>query len=158
MQAQAIRELSAETERLRALINSPITEDFDYGVPLEATHQVERWGTAHDAGKGPEDWFWLVGYLAGKCLRAHLDGDTEKALHHTISTAAALRNWHRAIKGANDMRPALTEKRRCGRGAATRHEDGHPNAPLPQTWPTVRLWATGPPGDRPRMIGKRERL
>lgn len=96
-----------ELTRIKTLINSPITDDFDMGVPLEAAHQVERWGTAHDSGKEPQDWFWLVGYLAGKCLRAHIDGNAEKALHHTISTAAVLRNWHRAIRGVNDMRPGI---------------------------------------------------
>jgi hypothetical protein len=69
-------------------------------------HQVERWGVDHDIGKQPEDWFWLVGYLAGKCLRAHRDGDRDKALYHTISTGAALANWHRHIKtGATKMQP-----------------------------------------------------
>ena len=77
------------------------------GVPLEAAHQRKRWGSKHDAGKTPSDWFWLVGYLAGKALHAHVTGDTKKALHHTISTAAALCNWHAAILGKTDMRPGI---------------------------------------------------
>lgn len=83
---------------LEELINSPETEDFLMGVKIEAAHQVEKWGEAHDRGKSAENWFWLVGYLAGKCLRAAITGDRVKALHHTISSAAALANWHRAIK------------------------------------------------------------
>lgn len=97
----------AELNRLRALVNSPELHDFARGTVLEAAHQVERWGTEHDNGKTPADWFWLVGYLAGKALHAHTSGNTEKALHHTISTAGALANWHRAINGANDMRPGI---------------------------------------------------
>jgi hypothetical protein len=90
-------------------INMPETEDFFKGVPLEAAHQRARWGTDHDSGKAPADWFWLVGYLAGKCLAAHIAGNQEKALHHTISTAAALANWHMAIKGFGTMRPGIEE-------------------------------------------------
>jgi hypothetical protein len=96
-----------ELERLRSLINSPELHHFTKGVILEASHQILRWDTSHDAGKNPEDWFWLVGYLSGKALRAHIQGDKEKALHHTISTAAALANWHRNILGHQDMRPGI---------------------------------------------------
>ncbi len=92
------------------IINSPETADFMAAVPLEAAHQRERWGTDHDSGKGPQDWFWLIGYLGGKALRAAIDGATEKAKHHTISTAAALANWHAALDGASSkMRPGIEE-------------------------------------------------
>ena len=86
-----------ELDRLNKLINSPETEDFFRGIELEAAHQRSRWPSEQDAGKTHADWFWLVGYLAGKCLHAAIAGDQHKALHHTISTAAALANWHRAI-------------------------------------------------------------
>ncbi len=102
-----IRELEEQLEDLGATLNTPETADFFKGVPLEAAHQRLRWGSEHDAGKTPADWFWLVGYLAGKCLQAHILGDVEKALHHTISTAATLANWHMNIKGAGDMRPGI---------------------------------------------------
>jgi len=95
-----VRELEAERDH-------PETEDFFKGVPLEAAHQRGRWPSEHDAGKSPADWFWLVGYLAGKCLASHIAGNREKALHHTISTAAALANWHLAIKGETNMRPGI---------------------------------------------------
>jgi hypothetical protein len=117
--------LEAELARLRALLNTPEVLSFMKGVQLEAIHQVERWGTADDRAKRPEDWFWLVGYLAGKALHAQkqsIDADArdlkqysrgatdgaphrDKALHHCISTAAALYNWHCAIKGV-DVRMA----------------------------------------------------
>lgn len=90
---------------LEGLINSPEVEQFLRGTHLEAIHQVERWGEASDRGKRPADWFWLVGYLAGKALHAQVGGNTEKAKHHCISTAAALYNWHCAISGT-DVRMA----------------------------------------------------
>lgn len=89
-----------EIDRLEALLNTPHTADFLEAVRLETAHQVERWGTVRDRAKAPQDWFWLLGYLAGKALRAHMDGDKEKALHHTISSAAVLANWHAHISGA----------------------------------------------------------
>jgi hypothetical protein len=90
------------------IINTPETADFMAAVPLEAAHQRERWGVHHDAGKTPFDWFWLVGYLAQKAASSAVVGDTEKAMHHTISTAAALANWHAALSGADtSMRPGI---------------------------------------------------
>lgn len=97
-----------ELDRLRALVNTPEIHDFSRAVVLEAAHQRERWGAAGDAGKSPQDWFWLLGYLGGKALAAHAAGNTGKALHHTISSAAALANWHAAISGADAaMRPGI---------------------------------------------------
>ncbi len=87
----------AELKRLRALLNSPELHYFKEGVVIEAAHQRERWGAQHDEGKEPADWFWLVGYLAGKALAAHIGGDLDKAKHHTISAAAALANWHASV-------------------------------------------------------------
>jgi hypothetical protein len=104
---------SAERERdaARALLNSPELLSFRDGVVLEAAHQRQRWPAEDDAGKTPADWFWLVGYLAGKALHAHASGNTEKALHHTISSAAALANWHAAILSKTDMRPGLPKEK-----------------------------------------------
>ncbi|MBX3588822.1 MAG: hypothetical protein KF796_19495 [Ramlibacter sp.] len=93
---------------LHALINNPHTDEFLKATRLEAAHQRDRWGEAHDRGKSAENWFWLVGYLAGKCLRAVITGDKPKALHHTISSAAALSNWYEAIK---------KDETGCGHGA-----------------------------------------
>jgi hypothetical protein len=86
-----------ECDRLSALINNPQTSEFLEAVRLEAAHQRERWGAASDRSKSAENWYWLVGYLAGKCLRAAITGDKQKALHHTISAAAALAQWFDAI-------------------------------------------------------------
>ena len=75
---------------------------------LEAAHQRERWGSSHDGGKAPLDWFWLIGYLAQKAATSQIAGDADKAKHHTISTAAALANWHAAINGdSTAMRPGI---------------------------------------------------
>ena len=92
----------AEITRLTRILNSPLYENFLEGVQREAAHQVERWGSVEDRAKEPQDWFWLVGYLSGKALRAHIDGKKEKAQHHTISTAAALLHWHNYISGDAD--------------------------------------------------------
>lgn len=99
-----------ERQRLWALLNNPYNHDFLIGAVVEAGHQVDRWGTAHDRGKEPADWFWLVGYLAGKALQAQTSRDIDKALHHTISTAAALANWHASIAGTDTrMRPGISD-------------------------------------------------
>lgn len=93
----ALAALLGETQRLDHLLNTPQTVDFSEAVKAEAAHQRQRWGDAHDRSKSAENWYWLVGYLAGKALRSAISGDKEKALHHTISSAAALYNWHAAI-------------------------------------------------------------
>jgi hypothetical protein len=100
------QELEDEVRRLDYLVNNPELHDFMSAVVREACHQRERWGVAHDAGKTPTDWFWLLGYLSGKALSAAVSGDSEKALHHIVSSAAALANWHGSILGTNaSMRP-----------------------------------------------------
>lgn len=117
---QLLENLAHDPEVARELLRSiaeedtPITDDFWAGVRTEAAHQRDRWGSAHDAGKAPADWFWLVGYLAGKALHAHCDWvwssseeKHDKALHHTVSTAAALANWHAALLGQTNMRPGI---------------------------------------------------
>lgn len=162
--------LAREVERLDALINNPQTAEFLAAVRSEVAHQVERWGTTHDRAKVPEDWYWLIAYLAGKALAAakqevrpryrHVKRGTiyevlsvgedennrgndvviyqaeddgkiwarpyaqffdgrfeqlpatppEKALHHCISTAAALANWWAAIKlGASAVQPGSSD-------------------------------------------------
>lgn len=99
------RALAAE-ERVKALellINTPVVDNFLKAVRLEAAHQCERWGVDNDAKKEPQDWFWLLGYLAGKALAAFLAGDKQKALHHCISSAAVCLNWHAHIAGLRAM-------------------------------------------------------
>lgn len=96
--AAEIKRLTDQVAGLEKLINTPEVLDFVKGVQLEAAHQVSRWGLAHDRDKSAENWFWLVGYLAGKALRATIDGNKTKAMHHCISSAAVLAHWHEAIK------------------------------------------------------------
>lgn len=100
-----VSRLQAEIDRLNQIINSPQSDDFLRAVSTEAEHQRQRWGSDQDQGKTPADWFWLVGYLAGKALHAHVVGNMEKAEHHIITTAAALANWHLSMFGKTDMRP-----------------------------------------------------
>lgn len=111
-------------------INTPEIRDFLAGVEREVLHQRARWGSDHDAGKTPADWFWLVGYLAGKALNHHAEAERlqtqglslggellidqqvahhrEKAVHHVLTTAAALVNWHaHALKVYDRMRPGI---------------------------------------------------
>lgn len=99
--------LKARIAELEGLINTPELVDFVKAVPLEAVHQRDRWGSEHDAGKTNADWFWLVGYLAGKALNALAVKDQDKALHHIITTAAACANWHAALLGKTNMRPGI---------------------------------------------------
>ena len=102
--------LRARVDELETLVNTPHTAVFLEAVKIEVAHQVERWGTADDRAKQPADWFWLVGYLAGKALAAAIKGDREKSLHHTISSAAVLANWHAAIIGeANRFQPGSSD-------------------------------------------------
>ncbi|GAB5505807.1 MAG: hypothetical protein Rhirs2KO_09700 [Rhizobiaceae bacterium] len=95
----ALERTNAEIRRLNGLINTPETEDFLGAIPLEAAHQIERWGADHDAHKTPWDWFWTCGYLVQKAAAAAPAGDLEKAKHHTISTAALMLNWHKRLSG-----------------------------------------------------------
>ena len=88
--------------------DGPETSDWLEGVRKEAAHQVSRWGTTHDGGKDPFDWFWLLGYLAQKAASAAVAGDLEKAQHHTVSTGAALFNWHAHLSGRYlQVRPGI---------------------------------------------------
>lgn len=121
---------AAELRRQHALLNTPELLSFRDGVVLEAAHQRERWSSDHDNGKTPADWFWLIGYLSGRALFHHneaerlthllptaglqssnlaqqIDYHREKAVHHTITCAAACANWHAAMLGLTNMRPGV---------------------------------------------------
>lgn len=79
--------------RLRAVektINTPQTKDFIEAVRNEAAHQLNRWGGEHDDSKAPEDWMWLLGWLISKAVQ-----QPDKRLHHIVTSAAALAQWHR---------------------------------------------------------------
>lgn len=99
---------SDELKHLRDLLSRPYIGAWTDEILVEAAHQRDRWGSSHDHGKQPEDWFWLIGYLAGKALAAHRAGDVAKAHHHTVSTGAVLAHWAAAIDGNEDVfRPGL---------------------------------------------------
>lgn len=112
-EARQLSKWADEITRIHTLINTPELVDFPKAVHIEAVHQRERWGSEHDAGKQPEDWFWLIGYLAGKALQAAKADDTEKLKHHIVTTAAALNNWHAQILGASDMRPGISAEKQA---------------------------------------------
>ena len=89
-----IHQLRARVRELEQEINTPEIVDFIKAAQREAAHQRQRWGSEHDAGKTVADWYWLLGYLAGKALFNLMAGNREKGLHHIITTAAACANWH----------------------------------------------------------------
>jgi hypothetical protein len=122
--------LSEEVERLHAQINTPEVLDFGRAVQLEAVHQRERWGVDHDAGKSDLDWNWTLAYLVNKALKGFGEAETfrkladdhsdlgpefvalmerkaaeafEKGLHHQVTSAALIANWHSARKGGVGM-------------------------------------------------------
>ena len=97
-----VEALEKEVSKLKERLNSPEVNDFMAGAILEAGHQIERWGDDHDKDKVPADWFWTLGYLGGKALRAHQDGNIEKLKHHTITSAALLANWHRTARSLTE--------------------------------------------------------
>ena len=100
-----IAQLKAEIKRLNKILNTPLIEEFLEAVKSEASHQAARSDEYHDDGKNPSDWFWLIGYLAGKALAAHISGDRRLALHHCISTAAVMHHWHQAIQKQMPAKP-----------------------------------------------------
>lgn len=104
------------TDATSAADDNPIIHNFVEGLVAEKAHQTKRWGTVHDRNKPHMEWFWLIGYLAGKGLSAALKGDYDKAMHHCISTAAVCAQWHDAINGGHhnpdeksDLEKALGE-------------------------------------------------
>lgn len=80
--------------KLEAAINNLITEEFLKGVEVEAAHQRNRWKET-DPYKTDVDWFWLIGYLAGKALSTESDLDKKK--HRIIALAAAAANWFKSL-------------------------------------------------------------
>lgn len=102
--ADFMREAADKIDHLDDLINSPHTAEFLEAVKLEAAHQRERWPSGHDSGKDDSDWFWLIGYVAGKAVNK-----PTKQLHHIITTAAVCLNWHMQRTVGTAMRPGIAE-------------------------------------------------
>lgn len=100
------REIVEQAEKYQK-INTPEINDFLVAVENEALHQRERWGAENDLGKQDSDWFWLIGYLAGKIIRPNVT--KEKQLHHIIASGAALLNWHASKTNSySNMRPGTS--------------------------------------------------
>lgn len=124
-------EARSKLERMEAVVNTPELVDFPKAVLLESQHQELRWGTEDREGKGPKEWFWLISHLMSRAFTHHteylrlyalaqrdgnLDSEMlgaamqhhkEKALHHTITSSAALSHWHASMLGkATSMRPS----------------------------------------------------
>jgi len=89
------RKLQTRIDALVGLINHPRLDGFFTGVRVEAAFQREKWGEEHDKLKTAFDWFWLIGYVSQKAAGAIVSGDSEKAKHHIITTAAVLFNWYK---------------------------------------------------------------
>lgn len=93
-QTEVNAKLLAENERLKSLINTPELNDFWEGAKVEAVHQRERWGDAHDKHKHVHDWVTVLVHLTGKAAKAFWDGNRDKLKHHIITVAAVAANWH----------------------------------------------------------------
>tara|TARA_R110002074_G_scaffold21173_4_gene66077 strand:+ start:687 stop:1136 length:450 start_codon:yes stop_codon:yes gene_type:complete len=102
-------EQTKKVDALEALLNTPEIVDFVSAVTLEAQHQRLRWGADGDAGKSDAEWFWLIGYLAGKALHNPPNDmvPQDARLHRIITVAAAAANWHAACLGHSGMRPGI---------------------------------------------------
>ncbi|MFM0270150.1 hypothetical protein PQQ59_06165 [Paraburkholderia aspalathi] len=100
--AQSEPALQAEIDRLNAIIHTPESDEFLKGAAIEAEYQRELHGVdASDARFDWHQWYWVVGYLAGKALAACKsgEGNGEKAKHHLVTSAALLMNWHNVLTG-----------------------------------------------------------
>lgn len=93
--AQKITDIVNEARS--AFLAEPEINNFVNAVTKESLHQRDRWGAEHDASKSPDEWLWLIAYLATKATQAARYNDREKYLHQLITTAAALANWHAQV-------------------------------------------------------------
>jgi len=96
------RKLREEVRRLKGLM-TPETKDFVAAVEREAAYQRDHWGAKHDEEKSDADWYWTLGWLAGKAVNdPHDQDDTrtplERKLHRIVTAAALACNWHAAVK------------------------------------------------------------
>ena len=93
-------ELRRKNDELHKLLNTPMYDPFIESVKNEILHQGQEWlqQVYDDATKTPDDWFDVMFFLSRKIILALDNGDTEKALHHCISTSALLGHWHQHIK------------------------------------------------------------
>ena len=86
-----------------------LANDMTGGDPINdmAIRLMRAWAKADPRSNVAQ---YPASYIANfACMAdAAMRGNLEKAKHHTISTAAALGNWHAALTGAdNRMRPGI---------------------------------------------------
>jgi hypothetical protein len=123
---KATHDAEMEVARLHSIIHSPESDDFLKGVSIEAEYQRQLHGVDDtDARYDWHQWFWVVGYLAGKALAACKsgEGDGAKARHHLVTTAALLHNWHNTLTG----KPAASVHSNRGKGVADAYLPDSPN-------------------------------
>ncbi len=90
--SRKILEKSKEIERLKALINSPQTDDFIEAIKTEAAHQCERWD---DSQNNNVDWLWRLAYISTKTVHKE---DQSKLKHWIVSCGALCLNWFKSVK------------------------------------------------------------
>lgn len=107
----AVLTVIADRDRLEALINTPELEDFAKALKVEAAHQQERWGVAHDSAKGPHDWAAVLVHLLGKAINAAWQCDGDKFKHHIVTIAAVCGNWHaRVVERERELERKVAER------------------------------------------------
>lgn len=121
MRIDELEKIVAEKDQIIAhykdLINTPLISHFLQAVKLEAAHQVERWKDSVDRESESFNWVFLVGHLATRAAAYHEAENKEKALHHTITTAAVCLNWHKFLVGERNFFPGYN---------ATKYFNGEP--------------------------------
>jgi len=96
------RRLREELEGLKKILGSPEINEFWEGVRREAAYQRDHWGEKHDLEKSDADFYWTLGWLAGKAVNdPHDEEDTrtplERKLHRIMTAAALASNWHAVV-------------------------------------------------------------
>lgn len=127
--APVTSEYVAALEAKAALLDAPEIHDFAKAVVFEAAHQRSRWSTEHDGDKTDADWFWLIGYLAGKALHTATE-DNDKLLHRIVTVAAAACNWHAAKLGKTVVPVKSVQQERLERLVGGPLQDDEPAPPL----------------------------
>lgn len=92
-----IAALDAENRRMQAILNTPEIKDFLKAVEIEAAHQRNRWGDAHDEQKDAGDWAHCLPLILSS-NQAVWERDRDKYLHHLITMAAICFNAHRCTQ------------------------------------------------------------
>ena len=70
-----------------------VTDDFLADVAEEAKYQA-IWAV-NDERKTDDEWFWTLGWIAGKAVRPGTDLDKQR--HRLRAAAALLMNWDKHL-------------------------------------------------------------